>query len=247
MNTWKMIALLLVGAALAPAAQAYTGYTRSSANLRTGPDTGYPRIVTLPAGTPVEIYGCVDDWSWCDVMWRGERGWLSGGLIDYSWTGQRVVVQNYGPQLGLPVLAFAFDAYWGSHYRNRNWYRDRDRWRDYRPPARPVPPPRPPVHSGPRPPSQVGPAPRPPGNSGHAPRPPSQGQGSRPPVQGPRPTSPPTRPVPSTPPSSSHRPPQNNRPAPSRPQPQPQPQQRPAPKPAPAKGHEPPKGQPPRP
>lgn len=247
-KAWKLT-WLLAGLAFAPLAQADTGYTTGPANLRTGPDAGYPRILTLPAGAAVEIYGCIDDWSWCDVQWRGERGWLSAGLIDYSWSGRRVGVESYGPQLGLPILVFGFDSYWSSHYRNRAWYRDRDRWQSYRPPPRPHPAPRPPSHGPSRPPNAGVPGPRPPGDHGDWHRPPTATPRPNP---APRPSQP--RPGqqdswhgegrPGQPGASgqSHRPPQGT---PSGPRPQPQ-QPRPTNRP-PQPAHAPPASQRPMP
>jgi len=208
MRTWTLGILLAAGLAAAPAAQAYTGYVVRSANLRTGPDAGYPRIVTLPAGATVDIFGCIEDWSWCDVQWRGERGWISGGLIDYDYSGNRVGIYDYGPQLGLPILAFAFDTYWSSYYRDRNWYRERDRWRTYHPappPPRPAARPWPPSHGyarpQPRPPQHPTQQPRPPGHPTQQPRPPSH------PTQAPRPPNHPTQqPRPPGHPTSQQRP-----------------------------------------
>jgi uncharacterized protein YraI len=130
--------LLLAAVAVAGTAQAQTrtGYTVSNANLRAGPDVGYPRVSALPGGVPVDIYGCVDDWSWCDVQWRGERGWISAGLLEYDDSGRRMDVYSSGASIGLPILAFALGAYWSDHYRQRSWYRERDRWNGYRPPPR---------------------------------------------------------------------------------------------------------------
>ncbi len=134
-----MVAVLLVAGLAASAAQAQsrTAYAVTHANLRAGPAIDYPRIGSVPDGARLDIYGCVDDWSWCDVQWRGERGWISAGLIEYDYSGRRVGVSGHGAQIGLPILVFAFDSYWSSHYRNRSWYRDRDRWRDHRPQSRP--------------------------------------------------------------------------------------------------------------
>ncbi|MFT4197612.1 MAG: SH3 domain-containing protein [Pseudoxanthomonas sp.] len=146
MKRYALLGALLAAAAFAPAAlaQVHPGYTNRSANLRSGPDVGYPRILTLPPGAPVTIFGCVDDWSWCDVQYRGERGWLSAGLLDFDDHGRRVGVDRYGADIGLPILTFALGLYWSEHYRDRSWYRNRSRWEGYHPPARrPVQPQRP--------------------------------------------------------------------------------------------------------
>jgi hypothetical protein len=52
-------------------------------NVRTGPGTGYPLIIAIPAGVAdVEVGRCrsAEDGSrfpWCEVRWRGSRGWAS--------------------------------------------------------------------------------------------------------------------------------------------------------------------------
>lgn len=180
------VLLLLFGVPFSALAQ-QDAYTTARVNLRTGPDAGYPRIVTLPAGERVDIYGCINDWSWCDVRWNRERGWVSAGLLDYSYQNQRYGIYDYGPQLGLPILTFVIGNYWGSHYRNRPWYRERTRWTNYRPVYRPRPPrPRPPQILPPRP---GGPSIQPP----RPPRPPVQIQPPRPggpSIQPPRPQPP---------------------------------------------------------
>lgn len=134
---WIAVSLAALLAAPAALAQSDRGYTNTNANLRAGPDAGYPRIETIPGGSPVQVYGCINDWSWCDVAWRGERGWLSAALLDYDYSGRRVHVSGYGAQIGLPVLSFVFDSYWNDHYRSRSWYNDRERWRGHRPAASP--------------------------------------------------------------------------------------------------------------
>ncbi|MCD7099206.1 SH3 domain-containing protein [Stenotrophomonas sp. MMGLT7] len=130
---WIALSLAALLAAPTALAQSDRGYTNTNANLRAGPDAGYPRIATIPGGSPVQVYGCINDWSWCDVAWRGERGWLSAALLDYDYSGRRVHVSGYGAQIGLPVLSFVFDSYWNDHYRSRSWYNDRERWRGHRP------------------------------------------------------------------------------------------------------------------
>jgi uncharacterized protein YraI len=121
-------------------ALAADGYVVSSVNMRTGPDIGYPTITVLRAGTPVSIQGCVDGWSWCDVIVPGDRGWIAGDYLQYEYENRRVLVPEYGVRIGIPVVSFVFGTYWDNYYRGRPWYRERDRWsqwRYHRPPPRP--------------------------------------------------------------------------------------------------------------
>lgn len=117
---------------------AFDGYVTGSVYLRAGPDSSYPRVARLHRGTSVVIEGCVDDWSWCDVSTRNDRGWLSANNLQHEYEGHRVLVPRYGVQIGIPIISFVFGSYWDDHYRSRSWYRDRDRFsrvttRYYRP------------------------------------------------------------------------------------------------------------------
>ena len=127
----KRLSLLaaFVLALLAPlAAQASDGYITRDLNLRTGPDVDYPRITMIEAGTPVEVLGCIDRWTWCDVAVYGERGWVSGRYVQLEYQGHRGYVSSYGYNVGIPIVAFALGAYWGEHYHDRPWYEHRDSW-----------------------------------------------------------------------------------------------------------------------
>jgi uncharacterized protein YraI len=127
----KRLSLLaaFVLALLAPlAAQASDGYITRDLNLRTGPDVDYPRITMIEAGTSVEVLGCIDRWTWCDVAVYGERGWVSGRYVQLEYQGHRGYVSSYGYNVGIPILAFSLGTYWGEHYHDRPWYEHRDSW-----------------------------------------------------------------------------------------------------------------------
>jgi len=123
---------------LASLARAGDGYVTGDVDLRAGPDPAYPTVATLNAGTPVAIQGCVANWSWCDIATASDRGWVAGDFLEEDYDGRRVVVPAFGVQIGIPIVAFSFDAYWGAHYHNeryegRPWYSDRARWAKIRP------------------------------------------------------------------------------------------------------------------
>ncbi|RUM05228.1 SH3 domain-containing protein [Rhizobium chutanense] len=115
---------------LAPAiAQAAEGYSTANVNMRAGPSTRYPAVAVIPAGSSVEIRGCLSEVNWCDVEFYGGRGWVSGQYVQALYQQRRIYVgpQYYRP-LGIPMIRFNVDNYWHRYYRNRDFYRERDRW-----------------------------------------------------------------------------------------------------------------------
>lgn len=165
-------------------AQGQVAFTAKTVNLRAGPARDYPIVAVLPAGYQVAVQGCLPDYRWCDVAAGPHRGWVYGGNINYSYQNTYVPVLNYGAIIGIGVLAFVLDDYWGHYYPDRPWYGERHRWLNrpaphYSPAPRFNPPPR---HDaaprynrptpradviGPRRPDQPrGVVPRPPDNSG---------------------------------------------------------------------------------
>lgn len=107
---------------------AETAFTTRTVNMRAGPSTGYELVMQLPGGTPVEVGGCVEDWSWCDVFVGPDRGWVYAGNLEYPYGGHRVVIMTYGPRIGLPIAPFVVGTYWDTYYRGRPWYGRRSYW-----------------------------------------------------------------------------------------------------------------------
>ena len=114
---------------LAGTALAEPGFVTSGVTLRAGPGPDYPPIAYLRRGTPAEVYGCLDAFEWCDVDADGQRGWMRGSRLDISYGGREVLLPYYAPRIGLPIVTFRLDEYWGRYYGNRPFFGDRDRWR----------------------------------------------------------------------------------------------------------------------
>lgn len=124
-------ALMVCALLAAPvAALAAEGYATANVNLRSGPSTAYPPVVVVPAGSDLEVYGCLAETPWCDVAYGRIRGWMSGRYIQTVYRERRVRVDpEYYRPLGIPIIRFDLDNYWERNYRGRDFYRDRDRWR----------------------------------------------------------------------------------------------------------------------
>lgn len=128
---WFIAALAVSAGALPAVAEAAAAFSTANVNMRSGPSTRYPAVIVVPAGSRVNIQGCMSSANWCDVSFAGYRGWVSGSYLQTTYSQRRV---NVGPQyyrpLGIPTVTFSIGRYWDDHYRNRPFYRDRDRWRD---------------------------------------------------------------------------------------------------------------------
>ena len=210
MKRLSVVLLALVTFGYGAGAWAANAYTQGIVHLRAGPSTDYPLVNSIPPNALLNVNGCLDDYTWCDVDWEGNRGWVYGQYLLYDYQNRRVPVLSVGAALGIGVVAFSVGDYWGRYYVGRPWYGRRDYWMHRPPPPhRPRPPP-----PRPKPPVRPTPPPRP-----------------RPPV---RPMPQPVRPKPTRPQPTR---PQPTRPQPTRPQPQvTPPQPRPAPPPNPSNG-----------
>lgn len=109
-------ALLVPGAAYA----ATSAITTTDLNMRTGPSTGYEVVDVIPDGGRVTVHGCLSGYNWCDISWRGMRGWTSGNYLAYL--GQRYYrdpIPSIGVAIGMPIIVYDRDNYY------HRWYRDR--------------------------------------------------------------------------------------------------------------------------
>lgn len=135
---WLIVASLIL--ALPSLASATDAYVTGNVNLRAGPDSSYPLVDQLQAGTGVDVQGCTPDWEWCDVIAFGNRGWVAGNFIEYEYQDQPVLLPAYGARIGIPIITFSIGTYWDQYYRSRPFYSRRDYWYR-RPVVRRSPPP----------------------------------------------------------------------------------------------------------
>lgn len=126
--------LLFIGFAVGSASAASPAVATADVNMRAGPSTAYPVVTVIPHGARVVTYGCVADYSWCDVGFAGHRGWVYSSYVQVIWRGAPVVVTPaVAARAGVVVVTYN-KAYWDAWYVGYPWYRT---WTAYPPYAAP--------------------------------------------------------------------------------------------------------------
>jgi uncharacterized protein YraI len=128
-KTFTTLSALLLSSIAVPAL-AQDARVVTDLNMRAGPGTQYPVVTTIPGGRAVDIHGCEGSLNWCDVSWRGNRGWVYSDYLNYTHDRRTRPVAEWGTRLDLPIVSFSFGDYADRHYRGMPWYSDRGRWDD---------------------------------------------------------------------------------------------------------------------
>ncbi|MCC6870015.1 MAG: SH3 domain-containing protein [Burkholderiales bacterium] len=129
LHTAAATCLILVCAAAA--AQAAVTKPWQDTNMHAGPDTVFPVVTRVTRHDTVQVQGCIEDFTWCDVVAGRRRGWV-----------HRDALRNVLPGR-VPVVAFSVESYWDAHYRDRRWFADKAAWVGWGTPGWAPPPPRP--------------------------------------------------------------------------------------------------------
>lgn len=113
----------------APAAQAAEAYATTALHLRAGPHSNLPVVVTLQRHERVELLGCVDGYQWCEVRTSNdEYGWASSYYLRTVSGNNSYAIINTDGYGSTRIIIYKPRDYWDTHYRNKSFYRDRDRW-----------------------------------------------------------------------------------------------------------------------
>jgi uncharacterized protein YraI len=127
-SSYMAAGALVLGLALPGTAIAQTVASTADVNMRAGPGTRFPVVTTIPQNRNVNVIGCDQNLDWCDVEWRGNRGWVFADYLTVSDQRRSGPLAEIGRLLSVPFAAFNPDNYWDQHYRDRPWYDDRQRW-----------------------------------------------------------------------------------------------------------------------
>jgi uncharacterized protein YraI len=134
----SLLTAAVFAAAAAIPAVANAAYITNDLHLRTGPGTGYPSILVMPAGAPVQVYRCPN---WCELNFNGYIGWASPSYIAGAGYGPypaqpiyRPPPPVYGPAFPPPppygyVRRPWWDTRYGAWYDGNRWYYQ-GRWYD---------------------------------------------------------------------------------------------------------------------
>ena len=79
---------------------------KSNANVRSGPDTAYPKVGTLKAGATYRVSGQSETPGWWQISFDGKDAWVTADLVDVNGPTETVaVVQAAPPPTAAPVTA----------------------------------------------------------------------------------------------------------------------------------------------
>ncbi len=78
--------LFIALACLTTLAQAQSVTTTTKiVHLRAGPGRDYHVVTIVGPQTQLTLYGCLNDYSWCDVTTSYERGWIYARNLSYPY------------------------------------------------------------------------------------------------------------------------------------------------------------------
>lgn len=86
--------------------------TTGAVNMRAGPGTRFAVVTSVPSGTVLAVYGCLQDGTWCDASTGNTRGWVSARYLSASQAAYAPVAPIY------PVISFGF---WGDSWDD-SWH-----------------------------------------------------------------------------------------------------------------------------
>lgn len=106
MNRKLLAATAFAAFAIPAAALALPATVLTDVALRTGPGPAYPIIGTIDRQAIVEVEGCVDAATWCQVSWNGRTGWTYASYLAHETQGRVVVLPDARTQVQVPTIVY---------------------------------------------------------------------------------------------------------------------------------------------
>jgi uncharacterized protein YraI len=131
LKLWPFLVSATFVLAAPAAALAARGEATTNVNMRAGPGTEYPAVSLIPADARIDIHGCLKDGAWCDVSWRGNRGWVDARYLDYFRGGHYVYLPDYVNIIDVPLVTFSLGDYWNDYYVGEPWYGRLGYWQGF--------------------------------------------------------------------------------------------------------------------
>jgi uncharacterized protein YraI len=128
---WHLLLSIIFVVAVPAVALAAQGHATTDVNMRAGPGTEYPVVDLIPADAHIDIHGCLSDGAWCDVSWKGERGWVDSSYLDYFHNNRYVYLPEYIDNIDVPIAVFSLGTYWNDYYVGEPWYGKLGYWRSF--------------------------------------------------------------------------------------------------------------------
>lgn len=106
----RMIPTLAAAGALTalglPAFAQATANATVDLNIRAGAGPAYEVVGMIPQGEPVEVAGCLDPATWCEVTHDGVTGWASGGYLTAIVETTPVVIYENADAAGITTVTY---------------------------------------------------------------------------------------------------------------------------------------------
>ena len=108
MRATPFLAAGAIALGMAMPANAQQVIATTDLNLREGPGTRFSVITTVPGDQRLDaVFGCLPDRDWCEVQFRGNRGWVFADYLEVIGEGRRLgTIGQVGPGMGLPMARF---------------------------------------------------------------------------------------------------------------------------------------------
>ncbi|SDE93999.1 SH3 domain-containing protein [Limimaricola pyoseonensis] len=107
--TSRILTLAAAGALSTLALPAFAQATASATadlNIRSGAGPAHEVVGMIPAGQEVEVSGCLEPATWCEVTHDGVTGWASGGYLTAIIDTTPVVIYESADAAGITTITY---------------------------------------------------------------------------------------------------------------------------------------------